>query len=73
MSEPLTNLEKLDSKFRFVHVASRRARQLMSGAPQVIHSLSKKPTRVAQEEMLAGLIEYEAAPLPTSKAKKVGE
>ena len=69
MSEPLTNLEKLDSKFRFVHVAARRARQIMSGAPPVIHSLSKKPTRVAQEEMLAGLIEYEAAPLPSSKAK----
>ena len=73
MSEPLTNLEKLESKFRFVHVAARRARQLMSGAPPLLHSPSKKPTRVAQEEVLAGLLQYETAAPAASKEKEEEE
>ncbi len=55
------NLEKVDSKFRFVHVAARRARQLQAGAQPLIHTLARKPTRVAQEEVLAGLVPYEIA------------
>lgn len=60
-------LENIDSKFRFVHVAARRARQLQSGAQPLIHTGSRKPTRIAMEEVLAGLVEFEAAPAPTSK------
>ena len=52
--------EALESKFRFVHVAARRARQLMGGMPALLESTSRKPTRIAEEEVLAGLIEYEA-------------
>ena len=58
----LENLESLESKFRFVHVAARRARQLMSGMPPMLESTSRKPTRIAEEEVLAGLVEYEALP-----------
>ncbi len=60
MSEgPLENLERVESKFRFVHVAARRARQLMGGMPAMLESASRKPTRIAEEEVLRGLIEYE--------------
>ncbi len=62
------SLENIDSKFRFVHVAARRARQLQSGAQPLIHTPSRKATRVAQEEVLAGLVEYEIVP-PSSPAK----
>src|SRR5260370_28920446 len=44
-----------ESKFAFVVIAARRARQLMSGAmPLVANPRSHKPTRVAVEEMGAG-------------------
>jgi DNA-directed RNA polymerase subunit omega len=56
---PLENLERVESKFRFVHVAARRARQLMGGMPAMLESTSRKPTRIAEEEVLRGLIEYE--------------
>ena len=59
--------EAVESRFRFVHVAARRARQLMSGAQPLLNTSSRKPTRIAYEEVLAGLIQYEAAPLPSSK------
>jgi DNA-directed RNA polymerase subunit omega len=58
----LQDLEKIESKFRFVHVAARRARQLMSGARPLLETESRKPTRVAEEETLAGVVEYEIAP-----------
>ena len=56
---PLENLERVESKFRFVHVAARRARQLMGGMPPVLDGTGRKPTRIAEEEVLRGLIEYE--------------
>jgi DNA-directed RNA polymerase omega subunit len=56
---PLENLERVESKFRFVHVAARRARQLMGGMPAMVESVGRKPTRIAEEEVLRGLIEYE--------------
>ena len=54
-----------ESRFAYVVVASRRARQLMAGAPPMIadpHSL--KPTREALEELDSGVLEYELPPLP---------
>ena len=48
-----------DSKFAFVVIAARRARQLMSGAsPLVANPRSHKPTRVAVEELGAGVLEF---------------
>jgi len=61
-----------DSKFAFVVVAARRARQLMSGAaPLVANPRSHKPTRVAVEELGAGVLEYQLPDLPGgSEAEK---
>ena len=51
-----------DSKFAFVVVAGKRARQLMSGAsPLVANPRSHKSTRVAMEELNAGQLEYQDA------------
>ena len=48
-----------DSKFAFVVIAARRARQLMLGAsPLVANPRSHKPTRVAVEELRAGVLEF---------------
>jgi DNA-directed RNA polymerase omega subunit len=60
-----------DSKFAFVGVAARRARQLMSGAmPLVANPRSHKPTRVAVEELDAGVLEFQGPPAPVDIAEK---
>ena len=48
-----------DSKFRFVIVAAKRAKQLLKGSKPKIESKSKNLIRIAQEEVLQGLVEYE--------------
>lgn len=49
---------KFDSKYRYILVAARRARQLESGAPALVDSRSRKACRVAQDEMDAGKVSY---------------
>ena len=48
-----------DSKFRFVIVAAKRAKQLLKGSKPRLESKSKNLIRIAQEEVLNGLVEYE--------------
>ncbi len=43
-----------DSKFRLVHIASQRVRELSGGATPLVDSLSIKDTTVALEECLLG-------------------
>ena len=54
--------QNLDSKFRFILVAARRARQLQSGAKPLVQAPSKRSTRVAQQEVGAGLVPIEIMP-----------
>jgi len=49
----------IDSKFRFVILASKRAKQLLKGAKPKIKSRSKNLIRVAQQEVRGGLVDYE--------------
>jgi DNA-directed RNA polymerase subunit omega len=63
-----------DSKFAFVVIAARRARQLMSGAsPLVANPRSHKPTRVAVEELRAGALEYQLPEIPGGSDDKEGK
>jgi DNA-directed RNA polymerase omega subunit len=49
-----------DSQFAYVVVAARRARQLMMGGrPMVDNPQARKTTRIAEEELQKGLLEYE--------------
>lgn len=50
---------EIDSKFRFVILASKRAKQLLHGARPKVKSKSKNPIRVAQNEVRSGLVDYE--------------
>jgi DNA-directed RNA polymerase omega subunit len=52
----------LDSNFRYVVMAARRARQIQNGSQPLIDSRSTKACRVAQEEIIAGKVT--AAPPP---------
>ena len=52
----------IDSKYRFIILAAKRAKQLLKGAKPKIQGRSKNLIRIAQAEVRAGLIEYEIIP-----------
>ncbi len=63
-----------ESKFAYVVVASRRARQLMAGArPLFDHPRSHKPTRVAMEELNNALLEYQLPERAQGEEDKEGK
>jgi DNA-directed RNA polymerase omega subunit len=55
ISLPIQLTDKIaDTKFRLVHIASQRVRQLSSGAPMLVSTRSIKDTTIALEESLLG-------------------
>ena len=54
----LKTYSDFDSKFRFVIVAAKRAKQLLKGSKPRLESKSKNLIRIAQEEVNQGLVEY---------------
>jgi DNA-directed RNA polymerase omega subunit len=52
-------LGKIDSKYRFVIIASKRAKELLKGAKSRLQSKSRNPIRIAQKEVKLGLVEFE--------------
>ena len=59
-----------ENKYRTVHVAARRARQLQSGSSPLVNTRSTKACKVAQDEMRAGKVDYV---IPEEAAKKTVE
>lgn len=49
----------IDSKFKFVLLSSKRAKQLLKGAKPKLKSKSKSLIRIAQQEVRKGLLDYE--------------
>ncbi len=69
--------DNIDSKFRLVHIAARRAEQLVQGARPKLESRHAKPSRIALDEVDADLVRWQIAganppevpvadPLPTT-------
>jgi DNA-directed RNA polymerase omega subunit len=55
ISKPIELTDKIsDTKFRLVHIASQRVRQLSAGAPMYVSTRSIKDTTISLEEALAG-------------------
>jgi DNA-directed RNA polymerase subunit omega len=52
-------LTEVDSKYRLVILAARRSKQIQKGARPRLHPVSKKPTKIALEEVQKGLVRYE--------------
>ena len=59
-------VEGFDSNYRYILVAARRARQLQGGAPPVIDTGSRKPCRIAQDEIKAGKVKWVIPEIPKS-------
>lgn len=66
-------LEHIDSKYRLVIVASKRAKQLNRGAAPLIQPRSLKPTYQALEEIASGKLGYEVEPLTGEMARELIE
>lgn len=59
--------KEFDSKYRYILVAARRARQLQGGASALVSSTSQKACRVARDEIKAGKVQY-VVPEPEASA-----
>ena len=66
-------IEGFDSNYRYILVAARRARQLQSGAPPVVDTTSRKPCRIAQDEIRAGKVKWEKITEPRSATDQAAE
>ena len=63
----------IDSKFKFVIIASKRAKELLRGAKPKVKSKTKSLIRIAQEEVREGLIDYEIVPKKKEEEYKPDE
>jgi DNA-directed RNA polymerase subunit omega len=63
-------VDGFDSKYRYVLVAARRARQIQNGAPPVVEPHSHKACRIAEEEINAGKVKWS---IPEAGAAPVEE
>jgi DNA-directed RNA polymerase subunit K/omega len=63
----------IDSKFRYVILASMRAKQLLRGAKPRIKTKSRNLIRIAQEEVKRGLVDYEIIQSPKEEELESGE
>jgi DNA-directed RNA polymerase subunit omega len=59
-------MEGFDSNYRYILVAARRARQIQSGARPIISTNSRKPCRIAQDEIRAGKVKWFIPEIPKS-------
>jgi DNA-directed RNA polymerase subunit omega len=47
-----------DSKYRYILVAARRARQIQGGSTAMVDTTSHKACRIARDEIQAGKVKY---------------
>ena len=66
-------IEGFDSNYRYILVAARRARQLQGGAPPVVETSSRKPCRIAQDEIRAGKVKWVIPEAPKTTAEVARE
>jgi DNA-directed RNA polymerase subunit omega len=66
-------MDGFDSNYRYILVAARRARQIQGGAPPVIDTHSRKPCRIAQDEIKAGKVKWIIPEMPKSPAEAASE
>jgi DNA-directed RNA polymerase subunit omega len=66
-------IEGFDSNYRYILVAARRARQLQGGAPPVVETSSRKPCRIAQDEIRAGKVKWIITETPKAAVQAASE
>jgi DNA-directed RNA polymerase subunit omega len=66
-------MEGFDSNYRYILVAARRARQIQTGARPVVNTASRKPCRIAQEEIKSGKVKWFIPEVPKSPVAEANE
>ena len=61
----------IESKFRLVHIASRRAEQLMLGARPKLETKHTKFSRIALAEVAGGLVKWQLGQRPAQSEAEV--
>lgn len=56
--------DRIDSTFRFILIAAKRAEQLVRGARPRLEMPNRKPARVAMREVTEGLVDWDYGPAP---------
>ena len=51
-------VQGFDSNYRFILVAARRARQIQGGARPMVETQSRKPCRIARDEIINGKVQW---------------
>lgn len=62
-------IEGFDSNYRYILVAARRARQLQGGSRPLVDTASRKPCKIAQQEIEAGKVGHVVGGAPAKSAK----
>ena len=65
--------EKIDSRFRFVLLASHRAERMMHGAMAKVELPDAKVSRVAMEEILRERVDWDYGPAPEPEVAESAE
>ncbi|KAB2959701.1 MAG: DNA-directed RNA polymerase subunit omega [Thermoanaerobaculia bacterium] len=65
--------ERIDSTFRYVLIAARRAEQLVQGARPKLDTAAGKPTSTAMLEVSQDLVEWAYGPPPAPEPEPVAE
>ena len=63
--------DRIDSKFRYVLLASARAEQMMRGARSLVETTGRKPTTVAMAEVTADVIDWGYGPSPSLEEEEL--
>jgi DNA-directed RNA polymerase subunit omega len=66
-------MEHVDSKYRLVIVAAKRAKQLNRGAAPLLQTRTVKPTYQALQEIATGKLSYEIEPLAGDVVPEIAE
>lgn len=73
MFGPFASIEDVPSRYQFVHIVARRARKLQGGARPLVPALSRKPTRIAQQEAMKGTLDFTWANGAPAEAEAEGD
>ena len=63
--------ERIDSKFRYVLLASARAEQMMRGARPLVNIATTKPTPVAMAEVTHDWVDWGYGPSPSMEDEEM--
>jgi DNA-directed RNA polymerase subunit omega len=62
-----------DSNYRYILVAARRARQLQGGAKPMVETQSRKPCRIAEQEIQASKVNWFIPEKPKTATETANE